>query len=572
MDRKKMRVLVVDDSPSMRRVTVERLGELGFEMVEMADNGRKGLECLTGRKKYHLVCTDWNMPEMNGIEMIEAIRGNAKIGELPIIMLTSHSTDRDVAQALQAGVSDYLIKPFRPDILGVKIEKVLSSGRARMSEIYKTENSAALVKMVKTARDSLSQEEIDTLLSASEGESQPMTQEEINARLEAAGVSTAAPVSHTAPDGRIITGYDFKHPARVNKDQLRTLENLHDNFARLLSSTFSGAMRAVVDVDTAFVDQTTYAEFIMSLSNPSCSYQMSLTNPALDRYTVGPTYGQIIIDVAMPIVFAGVDRIFGGKGSAQGVEPRQITQIEIGVINRIAKRMIEDLEATWSPILPVEITDIELETNPEFMQITAASEIVILLAFEVNSTNASGLISLCYPFFTLESILPRLGQQSNMRTSGMDQDEVRNQKEDRANRIKRQRLGYVSRVGKTEERILANRLRLGEMEVEMVAELGRTKVALEEAQNLGAGDVVRLPTRVTDPATVYLGGKPKFLARPFADKRGELKLKVTDRVPDDLLRQFGTVATGGVAEGGDEIIRLEDEDGEIIRLEDEDGA
>jgi hypothetical protein len=71
---------------------------------------------------------------------------------------------------------------------------------------------------------------------------------------------------------------------------------------------------------------------------------------------------------------------------------------------------------------------------------------------------------------------------------------------------------------------------------------------------------------------VYLGGKPKFLARPFADKRGELKLKVTDRVPDDLLRQFGTVATGGVAEGGDEIIRLEDEDGEIIRLEDEDGA
>ena len=88
--------------------------------------------------------------------------------------------------------------------------------------------------------------------------------------------------------------YDFKHPARVNKDQLRTLENLHDNFARLLSSTFSGAMRAVVDVDTAFVDQTTYAEFIMSLSNPSCSYQFNL----------GPTGGQAIIDIAMPVVFA----------------------------------------------------------------------------------------------------------------------------------------------------------------------------------------------------------------------------------------------------------------------------
>ena len=145
---------------------------------------------------------------------------------------------------------------------------------------------------------------------------------------------------------RIITSYDFKHPARVNKDQLRTLENLHDNFARLLSSTFSGAMRAVVDVDTAFVDQTTYAEFIMSLSNPSCSYQ----------FTLGPTNGQAIIDFAMPAVFAFVDRTFGGKGSSQGVEARQLTPIEIGVINRIVKRVIEDLEATWEPILRVHQT------------------------------------------------------------------------------------------------------------------------------------------------------------------------------------------------------------------------
>ena len=116
------------------------------------------------------------------------------------------------------------------------------------------------------------------------------------------------------PSSPIITSYDFKHPARVNKDQLRTLENLHDNFARLLSSTFSGAMEAVVDVDTAFVDQTTYAEFIMSLSNPSCSYQ----------FTLGPTNGQVVIDIAMPLVFSFVDRIFGGKGSSQGVDVRQL--------------------------------------------------------------------------------------------------------------------------------------------------------------------------------------------------------------------------------------------------------
>ena len=299
--------------------------------------------------------------------------------------------------------------------------------------------------------------------------------------------------SATNPSGRIVTGYDFKHPARVNKDQLRTLENLHDNFARLLSSTFSGAMRAVVDVDTAFVDQTTYAEFIMSLSNPAMSYQ----------FTLGPTKGQAIIDIAMPLVCSFVDRIFGGKGSSKGVDPRQMTPIEIGVINRIIRRVIEDLEATWEPILPVEVTEIELETNPEFMQITAANEIVILLAFEVNSTNASGLVSLCYPFFTLESILPRLGQQTFVRRSEESKEELR----------------------------LNNRLRLGSMDLPMVAELGRTKIELEAAESLQPGDIVRLPARATDPATVYLGDRPKFLVRPFAEENGEIKLKVVGKAP-----------------------------------------
>ncbi|HIG53067.1 MAG TPA: flagellar motor switch protein FliM [Candidatus Handelsmanbacteria bacterium] len=298
------------------------------------------------------------------------------------------------------------------------------------------------------------------------------------------------------PDVPTVTSYDFKHPARVNRDQMLTLENLHDNFARLLSSTFSGAMRAVVDVDTAFVDQTTYAEFIMSMSNPSCSYQ----------FTLGPTSGQAIIDFAMPVVFAFVDRIFGGKGSSQGVEARQLTPIEIGVINRITKRVIEDLEATWEPILRVEITDIELETNPEFMQITAASEIVVLMGFEVNSTNASGLVRLCYPFFTLESILPRLGQQSYVRTKRMNQQELEQK----------------------------NIVRLGPMDVPLSAEMGRTELTLGEAESIQVGDVICMDSGQSDPCVVSVGGAPKYYARPFATETGDIKLQVVGKVPREL--------------------------------------
>ena len=312
--------------------------------------------------------------------------------------------------------------------------------------------------------DILSQEEIDALLSATGGD-----EGEIEDDMGSGGGDDAS-------SQRIITPYDFKHPARVNKDQLRTLENLHDNFARLLSSTFSGAMRAVVDVDTAFVDQTTYSDFVMSLSNPSCSYQ----------FTLGPTNGQAVIDFAMPVVFAFVDRIFGGKGSSEGVEARQLTPIEMGVINRIVKRAVENLEATWEPILRVEVSDVELETNPEFMQITAASEIVILLAFEVNSTNASGLVSLCYPFFTLESILPRLGQQSYVRTNRMNQDEL----------------------------LRLNNLRLQKTAMPIRAELARGMTSFRTLQDVQIGDVLTMDTRINEPTIIYVRDEPKFIGRP----------------------------------------------------------
>jgi len=346
----------------------------------------------------------------------------------------------------------------------------------------------------------LPQDEVNDLLSGEETTSTEasISQEEIDAKRSS--------LENNPSHQRIINSYDFKHPARVNKDQLRTLENLHDNFARLLSSTFSGAMRAVVDVDTAFVDQTTYAEFIASLSNPSCSYE----------FTLGPTSGRAIIDFAMPVTFAFVDRIFGGQGSSEGVDARQMTPIEIGVINRITKRVIEDIEATWEPILPVEITDIELETNPEFMQITAANEIVILLAFEVNSTNASGLVSLCYPFFTLEAILPLLGQQNF----------VRGNNEQRRIPKRRDKLGPLPLDV------------LGPTPIDLNVEMGQAQMPLSKANALQVGDIIEMDSRTSDPCVVYVDDKPKYYAQPFAED-GKYCAEIDGKFPRELYKERG---------------------------------
>jgi len=411
-----LRILVATNIVQQGALTAS-LNDAAWSEVEAVLGGDAAIERL-GSSEYDLVIAQWRMQEGDGEKLVRWIRASEKISELPFIALVygeeGQSRPNVVPEVFEecarAGVSDYL-EVLRSGVLKKKVRTVVGARSHLMAEIYK-EAEAGWDLYAKVNPDILPQEDIDALLTATDGE--VADGDHCSSDLYSKGGYTPSSDSTS-----IVCSYDFKHPARVNKDQLRTIENLHDNYARLLSGNFSSAMRAVVDVDTAFVDQTTYAEFIMSLSNPSCSYQFTFGSSANRGLN-----GQAIIDIAMPVVFSFVDRTFGGKGSSQGVDARTLSQIEMGVINQILKRMVEDLEATWSPILPAEITDIELETNPEFMQISAPSEIVILLAFEVNSTNASGLISLCYPFFTLESILPLLGRQTFRRSAALDRGEL----------------------------------------------------------------------------------------------------------------------------------------------------
>ena len=153
---------------------------------------------------------------------------------------------------------------------------------------------------------------------------------------------------------RSLITYDFKHPSRVNKEQTRTLENLHYNLARMMAASFSTFARQIVDVDIAFVDQTTYAEFIQSLSNPSVSY----------TYTIDPLGGPAILDFSTPVAYAFIERQFGGTVGRRPGERRPLTHIERSVMSAITTRALADLEATWEPLLKIRISDAELETNP----------------------------------------------------------------------------------------------------------------------------------------------------------------------------------------------------------------
>ena len=522
------KVLVAGCSAAVRRLVLKRLEEAGLALAgewTQEDGARQ----LGGGHGGDVVLVDRPFLELSGWSRPQ--EGDQGV---PVIVIAEEDGHTDwFVEAGRRGASDYLAVPFAAEHLKQKMERVLGTDARRMRDIYGTSNLEELYNRAHPRL--LAQEEIDALLSASDpdegedalsaamegaaandgsGPPEERAEDDTAERAAPEGRDESAPGGilfeaaerpvSVADSGRITTSYDFKHPARVNKQQLRTLENLHDQFARFLSYSLSSICRAVVDVDTAFVDQTTYGEFIMSLSNPACSYQ----------FTLNPTGGQAIMDWAMPIVFGMVDRAHGGKGSSKGVEARQMTQIEFGVMAKAVKRAVADLERIWAPIVEVEISDIELETNPEFMQITAASEIIILLAFEVNATNMSGLISLCYPFFTLEPLLPLLGGRGP---------------------------NSAPRRGGAERRPL-NRLRLGDMDLDLAAELGRTRIPAGEAVDLAPGDVIRLDTRTDRPARVFVGGQPKFLAWPF-EEDGDVKLRLAGKIPRHLAEKYGTVET-----------------------------
>ncbi len=120
---KEMKILIVDDFSTMRRIIKNLLRDLGFNNTQEADDGNSALPMLqTGN--YDFLVTDWNMPNMSGIELLRTVRADAKLASLPVLMVTAESKREQIVEAAQAGVNGYIVKPFTAVTLKEKIEKI----------------------------------------------------------------------------------------------------------------------------------------------------------------------------------------------------------------------------------------------------------------------------------------------------------------------------------------------------------------------------------------------------------------------------------------------------------------
>lgn len=304
----------------------------------------------------------------------------------------------------------------------------------------------------------LSQNEIDSLLEA-------LSTGQID--VEEAKQATAPTPGKT---------YDFRRPNKFSKEHLRSLEMLHQNFARLLTSFFSGYLRASINVEVASVGQMIYEEFIRSIPSPT----------VLTIFQCKPLEGAAIMETNSQVVYPMIDLMFGGPGTATD-KAKELTDIEMMVVKRLYNRVLEILAMAWQDFHEITPVIGSIETNPRMQQLYSPNEVVALLTFSVSiEEEPRGLINLCIPFIVLESVISRLSvRQQFLRQTG----------------------------GPMEEETKWIKHWLGFSPVNLEVILGDTEIMVRDFLQLQLGDILTLSRKFDQDLDVFVEKELKFGAQ-----------------------------------------------------------
>jgi len=328
-----------------------------------------------------------------------------------------------------------------------------------------------------------------------------LSQEEIDALLEVVdeeGDADLISTSSESEDNRQVILYDFKRPNRVSKEQLRAVKGIHDKMARNLASQISSIMRSIVEIQLHSVDQMTYGEFLMSLPSPT----------SFNVFSIKPLDGNCIIEINPSIAFPMIDRLLGGSGESYE-STRELTDIELNLLDAILRIVMQRLKEGWSPITDMYPNVESKESSPNVVQIVSQNEIVIMVVMEIIIGNSSGMINLCYPVIYLEPILSRLANRDIM-------------------------LGETS-AKKSRNKEL--KTLVGRAEVFGEALLGRTIMSVGDLLDLQEGDILRLDRPADDHAVVTIDRKDIFLAEIGLHRfRKSIKVKELIRTDKDEIK------------------------------------
>ena len=302
----------------------------------------------------------------------------------------------------------------------------------------------------------LSQEEIDSLLSAA-----------------AKGVVSATPAPQQIK--KQFTRYDFRRPNRISKEQLQALQMLHDRFAKQMGSSLSPLLRTLIEIRPTLVEQMSYAEYIKSIAYPAC----------LGVFGMRPLKGGAIMEIQPRLLFYIIERILGGTGSSADLV-RELTEIERALVSNLLKRILGDLQDAWSRVSTFQCDLLNLEVNPGFLQLTASTDMVILIGFDVKMGEVEGIMTLCFPFSLLEPVIPSLSMKRWIAGHREEEDQ-----------------SGSTEIAKT----------MPSINIKIRALLGSIPLSVHELSFLKLGDIMRLEVGPQSLGVLEVEGIPKYVVK-----------------------------------------------------------
>lgn len=329
----------------------------------------------------------------------------------------------------------------------------------------------------------LSQREIDALLNA-----------DVSQADTASVVAMPAPVRKES--GRRIKPYDFRHPEKLSKEQLRGLQIIQQGVAGAVAANFSARLRAPVEARLSALERGIYEEYVTQIGPTSVVIIIDMS----------PLQGYAVTAFGLDVAFGIIDRLLGGKGKRNArVLNRDLTDIEVALIRHIGMDIARSLIEPWARVVELTPDVSELALGPQVMHAIPPSEFVITAWYEVRFAEQTGGISLCFPLTILEQILPKLTGQSifdnRPRNGGREDAKVQDDQ-------------------------------LMPVSVPLRAMLGGARVDAVDLAQLAPGDVIVLDHLVEDPLRILVGNCERYAGFPGTRGR-KMALQVSGLVDDD---------------------------------------
>lgn len=277
-----------------------------------------------------------------------------------------------------------------------------------------------------------------------------------------------------------VKDYDFKRPAKFSKEHLRTLEIIYEHYGRLISTNLPVYLRKNIQVTVSSSETVTFSEFTNALSNPVI----------LGIVDFAPLNGNVIMELSPNLGFAMIDRMLGGQGTPLE-KNRDFSEIEMTILQRLMVICMQLMREPWKNVLDINPMMDRIETNAQFAQVIAPSDMIAIISMSLKIGEVEGLMNICLPYFTLEDVMDKLNTKYWYSTM---------QKEDSTD--------YEEHIESLIKRI----------DIPVKAILGRSRVSVNDFLSLQVGDIIRLDSRVDSEMNVFVGNIRKFTALPGSNK------------------------------------------------------